>query len=194
MMVGSRVSPRMARKHALASPASAAANFSLEPRPQDRRIPGDPLVAESRLATAFEEIRGEMVPAGSPIEKSIDRASATLGSRECTKRPALINPSVAGHSQNGLLGRIQRVDAIAALRMHECEDIRNPGTSGFAGEIDPGGNQPSADPGLCLYGTASEAIRSVGIVQPEHHRQVIVGVVTLECLFSVAHRARVIQA
>ena len=135
-----------------------------------------------------------MVPAGSPIEKSIDRASATLGSSECTKRPALINPSAAGHGQHGLLGRIEGVDAIAALRMHESADIRNPRTSGFVGEIHSGGNQPCADPGLCLDGTASEAIRSIGIVQPERHRQVIVEVVTLDGLFGVAHCARVIQA
>ena len=78
--------------------------------------------------------------------------------------------------------------------MHERADIRDPGTSGLVGEIDPDRNQPSTDPGLCLDGTASEAIRSVGIVQPEHHRQVIVEVVTLEGLFGVAHCARVIQA
>src|SRR5439155_14421576 len=119
-----------ARRRALASLASAAANFSLEPRPQDRRIPGDPLVAESRPATAFEEIRAEMMPAGAPIDKAIDRAGAMLGSRECTERPALINPSAAGHGQHGLLGRIEGVDAIAALRMHESADIRNPRTSG----------------------------------------------------------------
>src|SRR5215510_8766141 len=105
--------------HALASLASAAADFRRKPRPQDRRIPGDPLVAESRPVAAFEEIRGEMMPAGAPIDKSIDRAGAILGSRERTERPALVDPAAAGHGQHGLLSRIQRVDAIAALRMHE---------------------------------------------------------------------------
>src|SRR6266487_550002 len=86
---GTRVSPPMARRHALASLASAAADFRRKLRPQDRRIPGDPLVAESRPAAAFEEIRGEMMLAGAPIDKAIDRAGAMFGSRECTEGPAL---------------------------------------------------------------------------------------------------------
>src|SRR5213593_933897 len=102
--------PPLARRRALASLVSAAADFRRKPRPQDRRIPGDPLVAESWPAAAFEEIRGEMMPARAPIDKAIDRAGANLGSRECTEGPALVEPAAAGHDQLGLLGRIQRVD------------------------------------------------------------------------------------